>query len=120
MNINREELIRAAELSNQPGPPHGDLWWETCGGIFHRNKLRSRPGLSKAFFAPLFAALGAVQFWNASSIPAYRMGLDGHTSMFEGIRGDQYRRITRWSPEGPLGDLENAFTDLAGVKPSWR
>ncbi len=98
----------------------GDLWWATSDGILHRNKLRSRPGLSKAFFAPLFAALEAVQFWNAPSVPTLVAGLDGHISTFEGIRGDQYRRITRWSPKGPFGDLEKAYTDLAGVKPSWR
>jgi hypothetical protein len=97
-----------------------DLWWQTSEGLFLPNKLRSRPGLSKSFFATLFATLESVRFWNATSTPDDRMGLDGHFSTFEGIRGDQYRRITRWSPEGPLGDLENAFTDLAGVKPSWR
>ncbi len=98
----------------------GDLWWQTCEGYFSPTKLRSRPGLSKSFFAPLFAALEMVQFWNAPSTPDHRIGLDGHDSTFEGIRGDRYRRITRWSPEGPLADLEKAFTDLAGVKPSWR
>jgi hypothetical protein len=98
----------------------GDLWWQTCEGHFFPAKLRSRPGLSKSFFAPLLAALETVQFWKGTSTPDHRIGLDGHDSTFEGIRGDRYRRITRWSPEGPLADLEKAFTDLAGVKPSWR
>ncbi len=97
----------------------GDLWWQTCEGLFLPNKPRLRPGLSKSFFAPLFAALESVQFWNATSTPDHRIGLNGHCSTFEGICGDRYRRLTRWSPKGPLGDLERAFTGLAGVKPSW-
>jgi hypothetical protein len=32
MKINREKLIRAAELSNQPAPPQRDSEWESEGG----------------------------------------------------------------------------------------
>lgn len=98
----------------------GDLWWQTCDGLILTHKLRCRRGLSKSFFAPLFVALEAVQFWDAESERDNVMTLDGHHSTFEGMRENKYRRIGCSSPRGLLADLERAFTELAGVTPDWR
>jgi hypothetical protein len=69
--------------------------------------------LSPADWARFFDGLIAAKFWALDPVEE-AWGLDGADWLIEGRRGNVYRGIKRWSPEGAVYDLGRQFFTLAG------
>jgi hypothetical protein len=62
----------------------------------------------------LLSALAAANFWTFEKCDSAETCLDGADWLIEGRRGNIYRGLSRWSPDGELYDLGKLFFDLAG------
>jgi len=69
--------------------------------------------IAKAQWKRLEAAVLAAKFWGLDA-DIDRLGCDGAQWLIEGHRGDMYRAVRRWSPDGAIHDLGRAFFDIAG------
>jgi hypothetical protein len=58
-------------------------------------------------------ALMISNFWSLDTADE-RVGLDGAQWLIEGRRGDIYRSVERWSPQGEVHNLGRLFFALAG------
>jgi hypothetical protein len=69
--------------------------------------------LSLADWARFREVLIAANFWAIDPTDG-RPGLDGAEWLIEGRRGNVYRGVSRWSPQGKLHDVGRLFFALAG------
>lgn len=76
---------------------------------------RQAVALASPDWARLESALAAAQFWNEPAT-VNRIGFDGSIWIVEGLRGDAYHLVERWSPapEDAFHKLGLLFLELAG------
>jgi hypothetical protein len=102
----------------------GSHGWEVVGkvtdgrgGLFAGNLVwQGKRALNVHEAARLEQGLHHLPFWSMPVKGDHR-GLDGTTWLLEGVQGDRYHVIHRWSPEpGPLVDFGEYLLRVSGVR----